>query len=69
MLGDLDLATEGANRLGDNSAMRWSAAAPNRAAAAVEEAQFDIALGGHTMKSTVSFINLPGAGDHPTIFV
>ena len=69
LLGDAQLAVEGVDGLGEDGAMRGSAAAAHRAAAAVEEAQLDAGLARHHVQIAMSAENLPRGGQHAAIFV
>ena len=60
LLGDAQLAVEGVDGLGEDGAMRGSAAAAHRAAAAVEEAQLDAGLARHNVQVAMGAEDLPG---------
>ena len=69
LLGDAQLAVEGIDGLGEDGAMRGSAAAAHRAAAAMEEAQLDARLARHHMQIAMRAEDLPGRGQHAAVFV
>ena len=68
LLGNADLPSKSAHRLGIDGTVRGTAAAAYRAAAAVKQPtapRFHL----HLMQSAVSAENLPRAGEHPAVFV
>ena len=69
LLGDAQLAVEGVHGLGKDGAMRGSAAAAHRAAAAMEEAQLDAGLARHHVQVAMGAEDLPRAGQHAAVFV
>ena len=69
LFGDANLALEGADRLGVNGAMCRAAAASDRAAAAVKEAQMHAAFARHLMQGAVGAEDLPCAGQHAAVFI
>ncbi len=69
LLGNADLAGEGAVRLGIDGAVRRAAAAADGAAAAVKEPQADAALARHLVQGAMGAEDLPGAGEHAAVFV
>ncbi len=69
LLGDADLPLEGVHGLREDGAMRGAAAAADRAAPAVKEAQLHAALARHLVQGAMGAKDLPGAGEHAAVFV
>ena len=69
LLGDAQLAVERVEGLGEDGAMRGSAAAAHRAAAAVEEAQLDAGFARDHMQVAMRAEDLPRGGQHAAVFV
>ena len=69
LLGDAEFAVEAVDGLREDGAMGGAAAAAHGASAAVEEAEVDAAVAGYLVEVAVSFVDLPGAGDHAAVFV
>ena len=69
LLGNAQLAVERIDGLRKDGAVRRSAAAADRAAAAVEEAQLHAALARHHVQSAMGAEDLPRAGQHAAVFV
>ena len=64
LLGQLDLAVERAPRLGEDGGVGRAAAAPDRAASAVEEAEPDAVALGDVAKVALAAVDLPLARGH-----
>ncbi len=69
LLGDANLALEGAEGLGEDGAMRWAAAAADGASAAMKETQMHAALARYLVQGAMSAKDLPRAGEHAAVFV
>ena len=69
LLGDAQPAREGAPGLGKDRAVGRAAAAPDRAAAAVEQVQADARLPARGGQRALRFVQLPVRGDEPAVLV
>ncbi len=69
LLGDLDGAIDSSIGLGQHRSVRRSAAAPDRATSAVEQAQMDAVLFGRVAQESLRLVDLPLRGGDPAFFV
>jgi len=69
LFGDANFAREITGGLADDGGVGWAPAASHRAAASVEQTELDVAFAGGLMEILLGFVELPGAGEHATVFV
>src|SRR5271170_3434214 len=69
LLGDANLALEGAEGLGEDSAMGWASAPADRTSAAMKEAQVNAAFARRLVQCAMGAEDLPGAGEHSAVFI
>ena len=69
LLRESDSTTEAAFRLGKDRPVRASAAPPHRSAPTMKQREFYVALGSDSMQRAMRLEDLPGAGEHPAVFI
>ena len=69
LFGDLYLTREGTLRLCDYRVMSWSTTASDRSTPTMKQREFYVALGSDSMQRAMRLEDLPGAGEHPAVFI
>jgi hypothetical protein len=69
LFGDLYMTGERTTRLRNYRMMGWPTTAPDRSTASVKERELNVALVSNSMQGAMGLEYLPGAGEHPAVFV